>query len=597
MNQLNISIPARVGAHTPEIELRPYQRRIVDQAYQGIRDKKLRQLLVIIMGAGKTVIAGSMIRDAVSRGHRCLFLVALNVLLEQTQKELQSLGVDCTILQGDRKVDPSAPVVVASCQTIAARVRKHGPQVLDSLLLGPLKLIVVDEAHNTAWLQAYDAIDQHYAESIVVGLTATPWRLSRKQWLGQKFNHLITGPQPPDIVAMGAAVPCRGFTITGALDLDNLHTRNGDYIDAEMASQACRPEALAHVVSEWKRLCLGRPTLMVGSTVEQATLTQQAFIADGIPAALIVGATPQAERQAIFEAVKAGEVTVICSVGCLTAGFNLPIISAVLYVRATKSKALFHQTAGRGSRPWPGKTDYILLDFGGNLKRHKDPMGYQAYDISEPPELDDQLMTKTCPECKAEISIFAQVCPECGHEFPQDDCLQDEDDPVLVALNEFVDRFTKSKIKNLRQWRKQACLDDLAPDSAIERFSSTYGHIPPREWLLHAALGKRASNKRKGEFFAYLQRHCAGGRWAEPWLNHHLLLEFGTADIDQIGLFRHWDEVLGVHYSASWETVKQAYMERIRLLPDDHPDHESLALALADAKADLTQDLNQGEVA
>jgi hypothetical protein len=38
-------------------------------------------------------------------------------------------------------------------------------------------------------------------------------------------------------------------------------------------------------------------------------------------------------------------------------------------------------------------------------------------------------------------------------------------------------------------------------------------------------------------------------------------------------------------------------MERIRLLPDDHPDHESLALALADAKADLTQDLNQGEVA
>jgi hypothetical protein len=36
-------------------------------------------------------------------------------------------------------------------------------------------------------------------------------------------------------------------------------------------------------------------------------------------------------------------------------------------------------------------------------------------------------------------------------------------------------------------------------------------------------------------------------------------------------------------------------MERIRSLPDDHPDHEALALALVDAKSDLSQD--QGEVA
>jgi superfamily II DNA or RNA helicase len=216
-----VQLPVFSRCRAKEIELRDYQKDLVGKVYQGVRDEKLRQLLVIIMGAGKTVISGWMIRDAVGKGYRCLFLVALNVLLEQTARELQSLGVDCTILQGDRKLDLSAPVVVASCQTIAARVRKHGPQVLDTLL-GPLKLIVVDEAHNTAYMDAYDTIDRHYPEAIVLGLTATPWRLSRDQWLGQKFDHLITGPQPPDIVAMGAAVPCRCFTITWPLRLADL---------------------------------------------------------------------------------------------------------------------------------------------------------------------------------------------------------------------------------------------------------------------------------------------------------------------------------------------------------------------------------------
>jgi superfamily II DNA or RNA helicase len=584
-----------VAKPTPKkIELRDYQQRMVGDVYGHIKGRIQRILAVIIMGGGKTYTSAWMIRDAVKRGHRCVFLVALNVLLEQTAESLRDLGVTCTILQGDRKVDPEASVIVASCQTIQARLRR-GHRLED--LLGTPKLVVVDEAHNTAYLSVYEAIEDHYldAGTIFLGLTATPWRLSKKEWLGQKFDALVVGPQPPELIQRGAAVPCRGFTLTGAFDLETLRIRNGDYVDSDISNQACRPEALEHVVREWLRIARTRTTLMVGATVEQAAKTCQQFKRHGIPAEIIVGSTSQDERKAIFERVKAGQTRVICSVGCLTAGFNLPRIDCILYVRATKSKALFHQTAGRGSRPYPGKTDYLLLDFGGNLKRHGNPMGYQVYDISEKLQEENPAPTKTCPECSAEVNIFAQVCPHCGYEF-SGDVLQEETDLVLQELNEYVDKFTKRKIKQVREWRKTAYLQNQSPDTAIEQFVSAYGHNPPSEWLLHATLGKRVSQKRKLGYLDYLEKHCKRTRWADQWIRFHLSLEFGTSDLEQLQLFRQWGEVLEVPYSASWAEVKARYLEKIQDLPDGHPDHEVMGLALADAREDFTE-AQQVEVA
>ncbi len=570
-----------------DISLRPYQQQMVGQTYQFIRSGKRRVLLVVIMGAGKTYTSAWMIRDAVSKGHRCVFLVALNVLLEQTAESLQHLGINCTILQGNRPVDPNADVIVASCQTLQARL-KRGKDL--ETLLGNPRLFVVDEAHNTAFLKVYEKVERHYLHqgAAFIGLTATPWRLSRKEWLGQHFDAMVEGPQPPDLIQSGAAVPCRGYTLTGAFDLETLHVRNGDYIDSEISSQACRPEALEHVVREWQRIARTRTTLMVGATVEQALKTQQQFLRHDIPAEVIVGSTPQDERKAIFERVREGKTRVICSVGCLTAGFNLPKIDCILYVRATKSQALFHQTAGRGSRPYPGKDDYILLDFGGNLKRHGNPMGYQVYDISEPFQPDKAPQTKTCPECGGEVNIFAQVCPCCGYEFSTDE-LDDQESLVLQSLNEYVDKFTKKKIAHLRQWRKAAYQDGKTPDSAIEQFVSTYGHNPPAEWLLYATLGKRVSQKRKLAYLDYLENHCQQTRWAEQWIRFHLSLEFGTSDLEQLQLFRQWGEALEVPYSASWEEVKAAYIAKIQHLPDGHPEHEAMALALQDAREDFTQ--------
>lgn len=562
-----------------KIELRDYQKRMVGDVYAAIREGYCRILAIAVMGAGKTVVSSWIMRDVASKGRKTVFLVMYNVLLGQTQRTLKALGVRCTIMQGGRVVDRSAPVVIASLQTISSRLRRGQP--IDKILGNP-DLCIVDEAHVAAFQAAYIQIEQHYAirGCKFLGLTATPWRLSRKEWLGQRFDRVVVGPQPPEIIKLGGALPCRGFTLTEAIDLDSLHTRNGDYIDTEIASQATRDEALAYIFAEWKRLAGDRPTLMIGATVRQAQATNAYFNKHGVVSELIVGSTPAIERQSVFERVKRGKTQLICSVGALTAGFDLPQISAILYVRATKSKSLFQQSAGRGSRPHKesGKQNYLLLDFGGNLKRFGNPMGFQDYSIDEPKPSKSEASTKDCPECGYECWTFELVCPECGYEFPPgktDSSAGEEGDDFSGGreLNEFFDDATKKQVAQLRAWKRVAFRDRLNPAAPHENFKRFYGFYPPNEWHIHACLGKRCSKARRDEFAGWLKGYQ--GTADQRWLQHYLNLEFGNG---ATLMPAEWHEVLGIPPDAPWDEIKAAYRQRAR---DYHPDvsQESDALA------------------
>ena len=567
-----------------KITLRTYQKDMVCKLYAAIRDGKQRLLWIALMGLGKTILASWVMRDAVSRSKTCVFLVPYTVLIDQTIETLKLLGVHCSALQGSRSCDRKAPVIVASMQTITARLSRGN--ILDDIL-GHRDLVFVDEAHETAFHSKYQALEEWCLSrgGYTIGMTATPWRLSRKQWLGQRFDIAIEGPQPPEAIKLGAVVPCRPFRIGGVFDLETLSIKStGDYSEGDMSDQATRPEALGYVVNEWFRLASDRKTIMVGSTVVQAKATQQAFQDAGVSTALIVGDTPMDERKAIFQQVKDGTVQIICSVGCLTAGFNLPAISCVLYVRATKSRSLFYQTAGRACRPAEKKTDFILLDFGGNVGRFGNPMALQNYSIEGEYE-EYPPPTKTCPQCDAEVLVFAQICPECGYIFSDGEQIE-EPDTELGQLTEYVDQLTREQISTLRRWRKAAWTEGTSPDKPINKFVAVFGFTPPTAWLAHACLGKRVSVSRKLKFIEWLEVSYGGKpEWGEQWLAYHLQMEFSTDDLTQI-CDRNWGDILQLPYSATWPQVKAAYMERMQYETDP-----AIALTLNAALADAQDEL------
>jgi superfamily II DNA or RNA helicase len=55
----------------------------------------------------------------------------------------------------------------------------------------------------------------------------------------------------------------------------------------------------------------------------------------------------------------------------LAEGWDEPSVDCIVEARPTRSRALYQQMIGRGLRPYPGKTDRLVLDLVGNSDRHQ----------------------------------------------------------------------------------------------------------------------------------------------------------------------------------------------------------------------------------
>jgi hypothetical protein len=133
--------------------------------------------------------------------------------------------------------------------------------------------------------------------------------------------------------------------------------------------------------------------------------------------------TDRPDRERVLDRFRAGSTKVICNVGILTTGVDLPMVSCIVHARPTRSRALFVQTIGRGLRIAEGKINCLVFDHAGNHLRlgmvtdigqdHLDDgqdrrnASQQARDRSEP-------LPKLCEGCKAVVPRAAKECPSCG---------------------------------------------------------------------------------------------------------------------------------------------------------------------------------------
>jgi hypothetical protein len=60
----------------------------------------------------------------------------------------------------------------------------------------------------------------------------------------------------------------------------------------------------------------------------------------------------------------------VANCAVLTEGFDCPPVDCIITARPTKSTALYTQMIGRGTRPYPGKHDCLILDVVGQAGRH-----------------------------------------------------------------------------------------------------------------------------------------------------------------------------------------------------------------------------------
>lgn len=393
------------------ITLRPYQTTDLESLREGIRSGHRSNLLVEPTGAGKGTTITFIITESVKRGNTVMFLVNRRSLVVDMSRRVDALGIDHgVIMAGHPRNRPYLPVQIASTQTLQNRRQ-----------LPKADIIILDEAHFCV-SPGYHEIIKLYPDAFVIGMTATPCRLDGKG-LGQVFENMVLGPSDAELESLGYL--CPATTYAPPLHVD-VRKSNGDYNQEDLAKfmMYARKHLTGDIIDHWKRLGRGRPTVVFAVNRTHSESICEEMRAAGIRAVTADGETSLDERDRIWERLERGDTEVVCTVGIVSYGFNLPCLSCIIQARPTQSISLHRQQLGRGRRVHPGKDRLIILDHAGNSHAHG-----QMNDVIEWSLTDGFVKNVTkekakegvryCKTCFIAFSSRESICPS-GHPYHTD---------------------------------------------------------------------------------------------------------------------------------------------------------------------------------
>ena len=102
-----------------QITLRPYQESSINELRQGFVERNTRQVLAAPTGAGKSQIMLAMIRKAIEKKSRVMFMCERRILVDQFSKHLDAAGIDHGIMMAKHwRFRPYELVQIASAQTL-----------------------------------------------------------------------------------------------------------------------------------------------------------------------------------------------------------------------------------------------------------------------------------------------------------------------------------------------------------------------------------------------------------------------------------------------------------------------------------------------
>ena len=379
--------------------MRGYQQQAVDGVF-GVWESSRSALLVLPTGCGKTVVFAEVIRQVLGRTRRrAMVLAHREELVFQAKEKIQAVtGLDAHIEMAGYSAETglfgAPPVVVSTVQTHTVggdgggRMTKFDP--------ADFSLLVIDEAHH-ATASTYRRCLDWYGRNPglkILGVTATPDRADEEA-LGQIFDAVAFDYEVMDAIREGWLVPVMQQMVTANhLDLSQVRTTAGDLNAGDLAEVLNDEQCLHEIAGPSIDISGGRRTLVFAATVRQAERLCEIFNRHRAGCAgWVCGRTDKDERKKTLGAFRDGKLQFVVNVGVLTEGFDDDGVEVIAMARPTKSRSLYAQMAGRGTRPHSGiahalggmatgaercaairaspKPSCLIIDFCGNSGRHK----------------------------------------------------------------------------------------------------------------------------------------------------------------------------------------------------------------------------------
>jgi superfamily II DNA or RNA helicase len=379
------------------MKLRPYQTECIESVFREFETVR-STLAVAATGTGKTTVFGSIADKwlRMNRGRVCMIAHREELVMQSKGRLDEMTGASFEIEMAEYSAASGggmfrSPGIVASVQSLCQdrRLMKHDP--------ADYGLLIIDEAHHAAGCaKSYMSIVRHFSKNPslkILGVTATPDRADEMA-LGETFDSVAFEFGVQDAIEGGWLVPVRQRLVTvGDLDLSRVKTTGGDLNAAELEAVMTEESMLHKVVSPSIELIGDQPTLVFAAGVSHAHQMADIFNRHRQGMAVAIdGETEKEKRRHYLRQFKDGRIQVIVNCAVLTEGTDLPNVRNIIMARPTKSRSLYAQIAGRGTRPLPeariddhhdsadarraaiarsSKPDCVIVDFVGNSGRHK----------------------------------------------------------------------------------------------------------------------------------------------------------------------------------------------------------------------------------
>lgn len=222
---------------------------------------------------------------------------------------------------------------------------------------------------------SYRGVIERFPMARVIGVTATPDR-GDGVGLGGIFDHVAYQYDLRQAIADGYLCPIRVHALTSAeLDLASVRVTKQEHgRDLNAADLAAQLESNAslHALSAQIVEAVGaRPTIVFTPSVLMAHRLADVLVHHTTAQTRALdGGSAKDDREAALQAYREGKVQFLINCALFTEGFDAPSTAAVVILRPTKSRALYAQMIGRGTRLAPGKVDCLVCDLTSNSDDH-----------------------------------------------------------------------------------------------------------------------------------------------------------------------------------------------------------------------------------
>ncbi len=405
-----------------------YQRDAYTEITKAIRNYQGPVFVEASVGAGKTIMMSMVASRAQQVGMDVWVLARRGELVEQNSETLWVCDVKNSIYSAScNSKSTHYPVVVGSEGTICRALNKELDQQRPTLIL-------VDECHEvdyekdeSQYMQILNEMQRRNPKLRVIGFTGSPYRGS-EDIIGDFWRHCIYKVRTPELVDRGFLVPTFfGYEQQQAegYHLEDFHVHaeddNSDFSQKELLAMqriiTKDSTTTQRIMAEVVKLTASRNAVMItGSGKKHLEQIAECLPKDSY--AIITDSTGSTERRRLLKEVRDGKRKYVLQIGCLTTGFDAPLIDTSVIMRKIGSLTLLIQLLGRGMRLLKPehkeagyiKTDHLVLDYSDTMEEMGDKYDNPILEKAQKQKSEREKNVITCPVCSTINSDRAKRC-------------------------------------------------------------------------------------------------------------------------------------------------------------------------------------------